>query len=112
MANARVVLAIPLTGFEEDTTMRHFFRLQLAGKVTYYIGWLALVCGGLVHFNIVTSPFVAFSINKRNLFELCIVSFLICIASELRVLTLPRNAQNDTPVKRRAAAPLAGGALF
>ena len=31
--------------------MRDFVRLHLVAKVTYYLGWIALVCGGLVHFS-------------------------------------------------------------
>ncbi|HEV2716689.1 MAG TPA: hypothetical protein VGU64_15615 [Terriglobales bacterium] len=68
--------------------MGHFVRLQLIGRVTYYVGWIALVCGGLVHFEIARALFAALSVNKRNLFELSVVCFLICMASELRALAL------------------------
>jgi hypothetical protein len=59
-------------------------RLQLIGRVTYYAGWIALLCGALVHLNIARSEFAAIQLSQRNLFELGIVSFLISIASELR----------------------------
>jgi len=32
--------------------MDHNGRLQLIGRVTYYLGWIALLCAGLVHLNI------------------------------------------------------------
>ena len=71
--------------------MGHVIRLQLIGRVTYYIGWIALVCGGLLHLNIATKLFLAVSLTKRNLFEVSVVCFLICIASVLRAHTLPGN---------------------
>ena len=64
--------------------MNHVTRLQLIGRVTYYVGWIALVCGGLVHLNIARTLFLAVSLTKRNLFEVGAVCFLICVASELR----------------------------
>jgi hypothetical protein len=64
--------------------MGHVARLQLVGRVTYYIGWIALLCGALVHVNIGRSLFMAVGLPQRNLFELSVVSFVICIASALR----------------------------
>ncbi len=64
--------------------MDHTGRLQLIGRVTYYLGWIALVCGGLVHLNIARTLFAAMQLSQRNLFEVGVVCFLICIASELR----------------------------
>lgn len=64
--------------------MDHFVRLQLVGRITYYVGWIALVCGGLVHLNIATTLFATMQLSQRNLFEAGVVCFLICIASELR----------------------------
>jgi hypothetical protein len=87
--------------------MRHFASLQLIGKVTYYLGWIALVCGGLVQLNIARPVFIALSVTKRNLFELSVVCFLICIASELRALPLSSGkARGEMPsvAKRQAAA--------
>jgi len=66
--------------------MDHFARLQLVGKVTYYLGWIALVCGGLVHLNLGGSLFDSIRLTQRNLFEVGVMCFLICIASELRAL--------------------------
>jgi hypothetical protein len=79
--------------------MSHVIRLQLIGRVTYYFGWIALVCGGLVHLNIATKLFLAMSLTKRNLFEVSLVCFVICIASELRAHALPAN-EASTPVKK------------
>ena len=64
--------------------MSHIARLQLVGRVTYYLGWIALLCGGLAHLNIATRLFDAMSLSQRNLFEVSVVCFLICMASELR----------------------------
>lgn len=64
--------------------MGHVARLQLIGRITYYLGWIALVCGGLLHLNIARAAFLAMSLSKRNLFEVSLAFFLICIASELR----------------------------
>jgi hypothetical protein len=87
--------------------MGHFVRLQLIGRVTYYFGWIALLCGGLVHFNIARALFVTMHVNKRNLFELSVVCFLICMASELRALALGKSEvfkEGPTVVKSQAAA--------
>ena len=64
--------------------MGHFARLQLIGRITYYIGWISLICGALLHLNIARSLFTAMSLTKRNLFEVSVACFVICIASELR----------------------------
>jgi hypothetical protein len=61
-------------------------RLRLVGRVTYYFGWLALVCGGLVHVNIAKAPFMNIGLSQRNLFEVSVVCFLICAASALRAV--------------------------
>ncbi len=64
--------------------MDHSTRLHFVGKATYYIGWVALLCGGLAHLSIATNLFLAMRLTQRNLFEVSVVCFLICIASELR----------------------------
>jgi hypothetical protein len=46
--------------------MRNFVRLQLVAKVTYYFGWIALVCGGLVHFRVAGPLFDAINLTKRT----------------------------------------------
>jgi hypothetical protein len=61
-------------------------RLHLVGRITYYVGWIALVCGGLVHLNIAKALFVAMSLTKRNLLEVSVMCFVICVASEVRTL--------------------------
>jgi hypothetical protein len=83
--------------------MGHFARLQLVGRVTYYLGWIALLCGGLVHLNIAKGLFLAMSLSQRNLFEVSVVCFLICIASELRARD-SAGAEVPNIVKRQAAA--------
>jgi hypothetical protein len=64
--------------------MDHAARLQLIGRATYYLGWISLICGGLVHLNLGRTMFAAMQLSQRNLFELGVVCFLITIASELR----------------------------
>ena len=71
--------------------MGHFARLQLMGRISYYLGWITLLCGGLAHLNIGRAAFTALSVNKRNLFEVSVMMFVICIASQLRALTLTGN---------------------
>jgi len=66
--------------------MGSFARLQLVGRITYYIGWLSLLCGSAVHINIAKAMFLNIGLSQRNLFELSTVCFLICVASELRAL--------------------------
>jgi hypothetical protein len=66
--------------------MGHFARLQLVGRITYYVGWISLACGGLVHFNVAKPLFMNIGLSQRNLFEVSVVCFLICVASELRAL--------------------------
>jgi hypothetical protein len=61
-------------------------RLHLVARITYYLGWFTLLCGGLVHLNIARTLFMAMSLTKRNLFEVSVTCFVICIASEIRVL--------------------------
>ena len=81
--------------------MGHLARLQLVGRVTYYLGWIALLCGGLAHLSVATGLFAAVNLSKRNLFEVSVVCFLICIASELRALD---SAGAEVIVKSQAAA--------
>jgi hypothetical protein len=75
----------------------------MVGRISYYVGWIALLCGGLVHLNIAKALFAAMSLTKRNLFEVSIICFVICMASEVRVLATP---EKDLPavVNRPVAA--------
>jgi len=87
--------------------MRDFVRLHLVAKVTYYLGWIALVFGGLVHFRVAEPLFDAINVTKRNLFEASVVCFLICMASELRALVPDKNEVSSgvtSIVKRQVAA--------
>ena len=79
------------------------FQLRyLSGTLTrYYVGWIALVCGGVFHFYIATKLFLAMHLPQRNLFEVGVVCFLVCIASELRVHALPGN-EASSAAKRAA----------
>ena len=83
--------------------MGHFARLLLIGKITYYVGWLALLCGALVQLNIATSLFMTINLTKRNLFELSVVCFIICMASEVRAI-VSTEKELPTDVKRQVAA--------
>ena len=66
--------------------MDHVARLQLVGRLTYYLGWIALLCGAVVHINIARSLFLAIDLTQRNLFEVSVISFVICVASAVRAL--------------------------
>jgi hypothetical protein len=83
--------------------MDHLVRLQLAGRVTYYLGWISALCGALAHFSLVTRVFVMAHITKRNLFEASVLFFLICTASELRALGLTRTQEPSVVPKKQAA---------
>jgi len=83
-------------------TIGHFARLQLAGRITYYAGWIALVCDGLVHLNVAGRWFMALTLTQGNLFEVSALCFLICVASELRAL-VPVGNEKPSFVKRQAA---------
>ena len=64
--------------------MGHLARLLLVGRATYYLGWIALLCGGLAHLKIAPRLFLAMNLSQRNLLEISVVCFVICMASELR----------------------------
>jgi hypothetical protein len=81
--------------------MGHFDRLQLVGRITYYLGWIMLLCGGLVQLNIGKTLFMAMSLTKRNLFEVSLTLFIICVATQLRALAL---AGNQVSVGKRGVA--------
>jgi hypothetical protein len=78
-------------------------RMHLVGRITYYVGWIALLCGGLVHLNVATALFVAISLTKRNLFEVSVICFVICVASEVRALASAEKAL-PSAVETQAAA--------
>jgi hypothetical protein len=83
--------------------MDQFARLQLVGRVSYYLGWVALILGGLVHLNVGKTIFLAMSLTKRNLFEVSVVLFVICMASQLRALA-SAGSQVSGVGKRQMAA--------
>jgi hypothetical protein len=83
--------------------MGHIARLQLVGRITYYVGWLTLVCGGLVHVNIAKTLFMNIDLSQRNLFEFSVMCFLICVASELRALASTGETAPSV-VKKQVAA--------
>jgi hypothetical protein len=71
--------------------MGHFDRLQLVGRITYYLGWVSVLLGGLAQINIGRTVFVAMTLTKRNLFEVSVMLFIICIATQLRALAWAGN---------------------
>lgn len=78
-------------------------RLHVIGKISYYLGWISLICGGLVHMNLAKGLFLALNLTQRNLLEICVVCFIICVASEVRAASA---AEKEIPVmvKRAVAA--------
>ena len=84
--------------------MGHLARLQLVGRVTYYVGWISLICGGLFHLHVGQSLFLAMSLTKRNLFEVSVICFVISMASELRAGAPRAEKESATPIKRAVAA--------
>jgi hypothetical protein len=83
--------------------MGHFARLQLVGRITYYVGWISLLLGGLAHFSVGRTLFLAMNLTKRNLFEVSLMLFVICMASQLRALGLT-GSQVSAAEKRAVAA--------
>jgi len=83
--------------------MGHSARLLLIGRVTYYVGWVALLCGALVQLNIARTLFTTMNLTKRNLFEVSVVCFIICMASEVRAMASTEKELPST-VKRQVAA--------
>jgi hypothetical protein len=61
-------------------------RLQLVARITYYLGWIAALCGALVQFGLGAAMFRSIDLVKRNLFEASLLLFLISIASAARGL--------------------------
>lgn len=78
-------------------------RLHLVGRITYYVGWVTLLCGGLWQVNIGRAFFMSISLTKRNLFEVSVACFIICMASEVRALASSEKELPST-VKRQAVA--------
>ena len=60
----------------------------MVARITYSLGWILLLLGGLVHLNVGRTASLAMSLTKRNLFEISVVLFVICMASELRAHAL------------------------
>jgi hypothetical protein len=62
-------------------------RLQLMARITYYLGWVAALCGALVQFGVGAAMFRSMDLAKRNLFEASVMLFIISIASAARGMT-------------------------
>jgi hypothetical protein len=77
-------------------------RLHLVARITYYVGWFALLAGGVVHY-VARGLLVAVGLTQRNLMEISVVCFIICMASEVRGLTSTAE-QLPSVAKRQAAA--------
>jgi hypothetical protein len=73
------------------------------GRITYYVGWIALLCGGIVQLNIAQALFMSIGLTKRNLFEVSVMCFIICVASEIRALASDEK-ELPSAVKRQAVA--------
>ncbi len=58
--------------------------LQQVSRVSYYMGWLAALCGALAHFGVGAGVFRSMDLPQRNLFEGSVLFFLISAASALR----------------------------
>jgi hypothetical protein len=56
-----------------------------------------------VQLNIAKAMFAAIGLTKRNLLEVSVVCFIICVASEVRALA-PAEKELPSVVKRQAAA--------
>jgi hypothetical protein len=61
-------------------------RLNLVARITYYLGWILVLIGGLVHVNVGKSFFMSIDLTQRNLFEGAVVLLLISAVSSLRAL--------------------------
>lgn len=83
--------------------MEHLDRMHLIGKVTYYFGWIAAICGAFVHFRFAATLFTSMNLTQRNLFEASVLFFLICTASEIRVLATPGSRELPVVAKKQAA---------
>ena len=83
--------------------MGHLIRMQLVARITYYVGWIALACGALVHVNVARGLFANLAMSQRNLFEVSVVCFLICAASELRALATSEKEATGVVKKPMAA---------
>ena len=67
---------------QEGIVMGLLCSIADPGTITYYIGWVALMRGGLcmVHVNVAKALFANVGLSQRNLFEVSVVCFLICAA--------------------------------
>jgi hypothetical protein len=65
-------------------------RLILNARVTYYLGWLTFLIGGLAHFMIGTAFFLSMNLSQRNLLEAAVALFLIWVASSMRALNIAK----------------------
>jgi hypothetical protein len=66
--------------------------LRTVAKVTYYLAWISVLFGGLVHFiPPVAAMFRAVDLSKRNLFEVGLLLFVVSAVSALRTLETRTN---------------------
>ena len=59
-------------------------RLQLVGRVTYYLAFVLAICGTAVHFGVGAEMFRSMGTSPRNLLEGSVLFFLISAVSVLR----------------------------
>jgi hypothetical protein len=69
--------------------MDHLARLHLVARITYYLGWITAILGALMH---VAKIDTLLSASPRNVLEASFVSFVICIASEIRAVASARQS--------------------
>lgn len=72
------------SGQNKESMMDSSSHLQTIARVTYYIGWLFVLCGTIVHFGLGAGIFRSIDLPQRNLFEGSLIAFLISAVSALR----------------------------
>jgi len=65
----------------EDIFMNSAVPLLLVARITYYLGWITTICGGVVHFLAGVAAKFPVALAQRNLFEASVLLFIISIAS-------------------------------
>jgi hypothetical protein len=83
--------------------MDRLTRLYMAGRSTYYLGWITAFAAALVHFARLDRILVPVSLSTRNLLEASVIFFLACAASELRVLDIAATGQMPRATRGQAA---------
>jgi hypothetical protein len=88
----------------EGINVDNITRMHWVASITYYLGWIAAVCGALVHFNVAIKTFLALRLSQRNLFEASVIFFVICVASTLREVAYASRKTMPVPIDSRRVA--------